>query len=316
MDEAYQNDRERLAEIAAKIETFLDGFQKEHSVDGATATDAPQSWLSVMAKTGVEKIFNTHASPQSRESFKEICRDIHKLPDEYSKVIADSLWSIGTGSGMLKRWATRGGPMAFMMPHALKALNTGISFILNESAEDREFRRFYALAEEFSYAASKAQAGTLWDKVNVPQEPVQEYNDEALALRDKICEQFAKLNDRFITMMNYRLRQFKPVLFAPDLAPLGHINTPSEEQRIVDFNEKNIAKARPYQTGETTIRDVIDRLDTGDFSEMSDLAHMIVHATEHGYYGELLPLATAELNRKSGEITNIRIPKPDNPTVQ
>ncbi len=310
MDDVYKRDVEQLRKLDVKIQVLLDRFLKDRRGIASHGNEV-KNGFSILMETGVEKFFNVKADPENSKNFKEICRAIYELPGEYKILIADSLKLIGTGPGMLGSWAGRGAPHPLLKPEALKALRQGICLILNESEKDREFRRFFALGKDFAAAAWKAKAGTHWTGVGIPKEPVRQYNDEAIALRDKIREQFTMLDARFIALMNGRLRKYKAVTFDPDLAPVGRVNSPKIRQSIIEDNNRSIAEARQYQTGKTTISDVVDRLETNDFEEMSKMASMIGYAID--MYYEAAPLMTLEINEQSGEIAHIHIPKPDVP---
>lgn len=301
---------EVLQSISAAIKAFKKSFDEKRPA--ALSSNQIESGFSVLMKVGIGELFNPKASVEDTNQFKEICQRIAALPDEYKILIADSLRLTGNGPGMLERWAKHSGPHPIVMPEILKAFDRSIHFILNESEADKEFRIFYSLANRFSYATSKADAGTEWTRVDIPKEPVKEYNDEAIALKNKIQEQFVKIDERFIKLMNIRLREYRPMQFSTELAEIGHVNSAEEKQRITNLNEEIAAEARPYQSGETAVKDIIRLLNTEDFSKMRKLAGMLNYALN--IYFETLPLATLKIDQ-SGELTSLRFPGHDDPAI-
>ncbi len=307
MDKAYSD---TILRIGTAIQDLLKELQvkPDNRIEG---------WLSVALNASAKAFFNTHASDETKQSFKDICRMISELPDEYKTLIGDSVYNAGASPHHLEKWVTRGRPHPLALPHILKALNQSITIILNENESDAEFRRFYALMRVFNPSVTKAEAGTHWFNADIAHEQVPEYDAEAFELRDKVQAQFLKLDDRFITLMNEKLREYKPVKFAEDLAPPEYHDDPEAMARIrarnIEANRQEAEAALLYQTGQVTIKDLIERLDTGNFKQMSKMASMIGYAT-HLYYDENSTLIIFKSVNKSGDFINARLPEAPSPT--
>lgn len=315
MGEVYEKEIGQLKAIAATIETLIGQLEQKLP---AEISQAPlQGGFSLAAKAGADAFFSATTTPENRAEFREICRKIVALPSEYRILITGSMWLVQFGPGRVDMWAdATSNPRAPRMLQAAKALRYGISLIESESPSDREFRRFHAIANQFSHAASKAKAGTRWKRVDIPQEPVQEYNDEAIVQRERLRAQFTRLDERFITLMNDRLRKSKPFLVAESMAPVECHDDPEAMERIraynKDWNRKQAAEARKYQTGEITITDIVSLIDTDDFEKMAALASQANYAASL-YYADNSTALTLEMDEKSGEIFDAQFPEPEAP---
>lgn len=315
---AYQNILKALKAVDDKILAVLDHLAYQ---DPSFDKDAPpQHWFASLGKAfsehSADKVMAMRAKDDVSATFVSICKDIIGLPDEYKTLIMAGLVKVQSGPGMVKRWANNGTcPSPIVLPDKLKALRYGISFILNENEEDRAFRQFYALADTLRYKASRAASGTHWKQVNISQEPIQEYTDEMLETKAELQSAFTRVDDRYIDLMNRRLRNYPATIFALDMAPIGHKSTQEERERIQKLNDRIKTDAESYQSGTITIRDAVENLDSSDLNKVSQFAVNIAYAT-HIYFEDSKSALAIDFDEETGEIKIVKFPEPEIPTKQ
>lgn len=257
---------------------------------------------------------------QAHALFKSICQSVAALPDEFKVLVAGSLSLVpGAGPGRIESWSRQGGPMIFAIPNIAKALKVGTAYILNENEQDAEFRRFHQKVIHLADAASKAESGTRWTRVDIPRQPVEEYNQEAREAVQAVREQFPRVADRFVKMMNLRLKSYKPLQFAEDMAPVEVHDDPERMAEIKAgnraLNKKFRDEAKPYQTGERTVADIVEMLDTDDFEVLAELSCMLSLSTGL-YFDSDGTIMTLDIDEQSGEITGLSFPESQEPTKQ
>lgn len=316
--DAYQNALNPLKALDEKILAVLDHLAYQDPSFDKNAP--PRHWFASLGDAFTEhsadNIMAMRAKDDVRAAFVSICKDIINLPDEYKTLVMAGLVKVQSGPGMVERWANKGScPSPIVLPDKLKAFRYGISFILNENEEDRAFRQFYALANTLRYRASRAASGTHWKQVNVPKEPVQEYTDEMLKTKAELQGVFMRLDDRYIDLMNRRLKNYPITRFPLDMAPIDHVNTKEERSRIQKLNDEIRTEAEAYRSGAIEIRDTVQNLDSADLDVIAKLATTIAYATQI-YFEETKNSLVVDFDEETGEVTSVKFPEPETPTRQ
>jgi hypothetical protein len=286
MDKQYQDDLERLKAIHDKI-------------------------IALLAKP--------EPSPDDTVLFYEICSDIYSLPEEYKMVISESLSTIGSGPGMLKKWAlSMRAPLQALQPLVLRAFDRGMKLFAGESPQAREFRKFYTLAHQMAHAALRAKCGTEWDDNTQPREPVQAYIDETIGFRDLLVAQFEKLDEPSIALIDEQLLRMRPFIVAEDLSAPEFHDDPEAMAGIIssnrEFNRQSIAQVAPYQSGLLKTRDIIEDLrNAWNPEKLCDRAGALGTAVNI-YYPEDPPPPEADTAPQPRAIDSITAPETPDPS--
>ena len=304
-------DTERLVGIRARISALMADLAGE--LPRELASDRIRSGLSLAVATGQAGFFEARVSGAAREAFRGVCAEIQALPRAESVFVSHAARLAGTGPGTVRRWV-RGGPHPYVMPEALKAFDRALSMILGETPADAAFREFFVLANALVPAAVGAHYGEAWADEGPGAGPVEEREREACRLRDEVVARFPGLDPRHLRLMEDRLRRYRPLTFSPDMAPVGHENTPEERARIERINEESRAEAESYRSGRVTVSGIVAALAKAGPRDMSRLAGPLAHASDL-HYGDDRPLLAFETD-ESGAIRDITSPGEETRTLQ
>ena len=305
-------ERERLQSIREDIASLLTLLAGEQAFDPKDRRI--RRGLEKALDPTVKDFFSIKASDASARAFRELCVSVDELPEDHKAFVVSALNLVGAGPGVARRWARRSSPHPTVMPEAAKAFDLALYMILNETPADTEMRIFHLVAGRLAHAARMARAGMSWTSALSPPDPAAEYDEAALDLRDRLQEQFTRLDARHVAVMDDRLRRYRPLTFDPGLAPVGHVNTPGQRERIAAMNVRAKVEARPYQTGEMTVARTMAMLGADGPRTMEGRACMVSYATNL-YFVDDTPLLAVQVD-ETGEIQAVDIPQIASPTLQ
>jgi hypothetical protein len=160
------------------------------------------------------KWYEDTTDPEHAAAFQRICADISSLPDEYKTLIINGLKTSHAGEPFFQLWAAgQNCPLRFALPEHLKALNLGITIILNEREEDKDFRHFFTTANSL-FDIMCARYG---EEKFIP-EKIKDIEDSGRKLRDKLKEQYDNLAPRYQRMLDMNLGRYSLSNMIKDLA--------------------------------------------------------------------------------------------------
>ncbi len=227
--------QEKLLQIRQAIEAAQSVIQEALKRVAPNAKVDPQAMNSFTAisRTGADLTAFLTTPSDAREVFLKVCEAICALPNEYKIPIQEAARTAGIAPATVERYGQRkNNPMLFKMPSVLHALDGGIAIILGENEQDREFRIFYAQVKELYWAVLKAGIGTHWKadhvtRYSTPHQRVPEWDQDVLEIYARLREQFPKLDERFIRILNENLRlqtvRSRDIEYQSDQSSTGNI---------------------------------------------------------------------------------------------